>query len=128
MKRKIRKTFSALLAFVLLVNLLSVGVSAADTGQEPGNSEENASVQTDDAEITGDGPMGDMLADVLSEEQARTEEVNISSLTFDGQTAAVTYSASGVPQECDLVVAVYADGQEPGQMLASGTISVPGGY
>ena len=133
-RQRIQKTLALLLAFALVLNVSGVSVLAAE--QESGNievneetgGEVNAAAQADDVEITGDGPIGDMVADVLEEEQARTEEaVHITSLSMNGATAAVTYNTQGTAQDCDLVVAVYAESEEPRQMLASGTVSVPGG-
>lgn len=138
-QRRIQKTLALLLAFALVLNVSSVSVFAA-VEQESGNAEingavnedvggeVNAAAQADDVEITGDGPMGDMLANALSEEQARTEEaVHITSLSMNGAAAAVKYNTQGTTRDCDLVVAVYAESEEPRQMLASGTVSVPGG-
>lgn len=145
-RRRVQKTFSLLLAFALLLNVSSMSALAAD--QESGNievneavneeapasaqieagGEANASAQAEDVEIEGDGPIGDMVASALSEEQARAEEdVRIVSVSFNGATAAVTYDTQGTTRDCDLVVAIYAEGPEPRQMLASGTASVPGG-
>ncbi len=141
---RVKKTLSLLLTFALLLQASSISALAADQaesgnievneeidneeiGQEAGG-DVNASARAEDVEITGDGPIGDMVANALSEEQARTEEdVRIVSVSFNGATAAVTYNAQGTTRDCDLVVAVYAESEEPRQMLASGTASVPGG-
>lgn len=138
-RRRIKKTLSLLLVFALLLDVSSMSVLAA-AGQESGNVEingavneetgggVNAAAQADDVEIAGDGPIGDMVANALNEEQERTEEaVHIVSLSFNGATAAVTYDTQGTEKECDLVVAVYTEGEGPRRMLASGTSSVPGG-
>lgn len=134
-RRRIKKTTALLLAFSLMLHVSSISALAA-AEQESGNIEMdggtggggNAAAQVDDVEITGDGPMGDMVANALSQEQERIEEaVHIVSLSFNGTTAAVTYNTQGYEKESDLVVAVYAESEGPLQMLASGTVSVPGG-
>ncbi len=145
-RRRVKKTLSFLLAFALLLNVSSISALAAN--QESGNlevneavneeanasaqveagGEMNASAQAQDVEIEGDGPIGDMVTNALSEEQARAEEdVRIVSVSMNGATAAVTYNTQGTSKECDLVVAIYAEGSEPRQMLASGAATVPGG-
>lgn len=134
-RKRIQKALAVLLALAMLLDLSSVGILAAaapNAGERledtQGEIQEDPGVQADDVNVTGDGPIGDMVAEALSEEQARTqEEIHITSLSFNGASAAVTYDNQGAEGDCDLVVAVYAEGEEPRQMLASGTATVPKG-
>ena len=134
-RKRIQKALVVLLALAMLLDVSSMSILAAvdpDAGEiledTQGDIQEGPGVQADDVDVTGDGPIGDMVADVLKEEQARIqEEIHITSLSFNGATAAVTYDDRAAEGDCELVVAVYADGPEPRQMLASGTAVVSKG-
>lgn len=134
-RKRIQKALVVLLALAMLLDISSMSILAAvdpDAGgileDTQGDVQEGPGVQADDVDVTGDGPIGDMVADILKEEQARIqEEIHITSLSFNGATAAVTYDDRAAEGDCDLVVAVYADGPEPRQMLASGTAVVSKG-
>lgn len=151
MKRKAGRILSALLAITLALNLSQVNVFAAGAGQENGTistqpedlsggaaqprtpedegltvqPEESGSIATEsgEVEITGTGPVGDMVAVALTEEEERMgEDSAVSSIMVDGAEAVVAYKAA---KEANLVVAVYEEGSK--QMLASGKVSVEKG-
>lgn len=109
---KIKKCFVILMSFLLVIHS-AVPVMAENLEMQ------NMYMESSELEINGTDSVGDLLAEVITEEEQGGKENSenyISNLEIKNTTAEVTYLTT---QEADIIVAVYDE--ITGQMLASGT-------
>ena len=112
---KIKKCFLVLMSFLFVIHS-AVPVMAENLEMQ------NIYMESSELEISGTDSVGDLLAEVIAEEEQGGKESSenyISNLKINNTTAEVTYLTN---QEADIIVAVYDE--ITGQMLASGTAEV----
>lgn len=119
-QKLIRRITASFLAMALLFST-ATQVIAAPSGAPPDSTD---SYEADmDAEIESDTAVGNLIKNTLSNETGKSEDgYDIIALTVEGNTASVEYDTL---EDSELVVAVYAEGAEPLQMLASGHADAP---
>ena len=108
MKRNFKRAFAVILTLVMILS--SVPFSAYATENEATVEQGN-----DDISVSATNSLGDMITETLDNESLDTDgDYVITDLTFENQTATVSYMAL---ENCNLVVAVYDENTM--QMLTS---------
>ncbi|MCH5324200.1 MAG: hypothetical protein J1E39_03200 [Eubacterium sp.] len=121
---KIKETAKRLLAGVMaLTMMLTTSVSFTTYGESAYDdySGGNAAVSSD-LDVSGNGSLGNMIADELLEkndEQQENNGCNVFSVEVEGTTAYVSYETT---QDCTLTVGIYDNEGE--ELLAVGTAQV----
>lgn len=113
-----KRSVTALLSVALLLGTIGTDVLAASANPATNN---RASYDTDmDTEISAVNTVGNLIKNTLdanTENEESEEGYDIIGLSIEGKLATVEYDTL---EDSEIVVAIYAEGQEPLQMLASG--------
>lgn len=114
-RKRLNRIIAAFLSIILLSGLAGGDMQAASA--KPASND--ASYDTDmDTGIRAENTIGNLIKNTLEASQENGEAgYDIIDLSVEGNLAAVEYDTL---EDAELVVAVYAEGQEPLQMLASG--------